>query len=334
MRPLLTSAWLLTVLWGCAASNGYGAASSGSGLHRLTSAGGSPGASTGSSSGSVASTSGGSGSGSAGATGGTTGAAAVQSEVLPDGGCPPEGYRFTPTDCGPGLVEEIWNLVAVPGGGPVADTQVADITDLSRTAVSDACGYFHFCVDAGTRLAFSVSPAGFISELSPYIQLTSLNSQNVDAPGLSVVSQTNEMIAASIAGNFDATRAFIFAYIVDNEVQLAIGPCSDISGWTFSVATQDGGAVDAGVVYLSGLGASQLTSTDRSGVAFLYNIDPTLQTVVLSATPPARLLLPDGGVACVPVDAAYPYNMAGPTLPLRASFGSIAPYLISTPQGG
>lgn len=325
---LLPPFGLVFCLMGCVATEGFGV--SGTGSHRAPSTGGSPGAGASSGGHAAGSTSG------SMTTSGTSGGLAPtgpQSDILPDGGCPAVGYRFAPSDCAAGLVEEMWNLVEFPGQTPVANTTVTDITDPSRTAISDACGYFYFCVDAGTRFAMSLSQPGLASELSPYIQ-PGANSLNISAPGFITLSSTTAMQLSSLFQNYNASLSYIFTNVIDNEPDPDAGICADLTGWTFALTTLDGGTVDAGLIYLAGLGPSQTPSTTNAGIAMFYNVDPSLQTVVVNATPPARLLLPDGGAACVPIDWSFPFNMVGPALPLQASFGSVAPFIVAPPLGG
>ena len=104
------------------------------------------------------------------------------------------------------------------------------------------------------------------------------------------------------------------------------GGCGDLSGWHFWVTDVDGGLIDAGVGYTSGLAIANGTVTTGTGIALIYNLEPAVQNVRLLATKVADAL-PDGGTLCPNVPDTPSFQMIG-TFPVRGEAFTVAPYVV------
>ena len=246
----------------------------------------------------MGSTSGGSTSGVGSTTGSTTGQSCGTAWV--------EGYYdggYLPTECGAGLVELKGRIVDSYTSDPITQSfTVADIfTNLAGSTAP--CGVYWFCVDAGTRLTPEFQVPGYVPTEVATVVVESNGSEIPGRGGLPVVQKSDIMLfqEQSYEPAFDPNQAVIYTYLRPGS-----GACASAAGWTYLIRDLDGGLVDAGALYLSGLQFVQGGATTDSEITILYDIDPNVRSVQLTLVPDAGL--GDGGSPCPNLGDLAPYE--------------------------
>ena len=336
----LSLAAVVVLVAGCPAGSSY--VTEGTGARRGTTGAVAQGASSNTSSGGSIGTTASSGTSTGTATGtSSTGTTSGSSGVydpfagatLDSNGCPLEGERLDVNPdagaCEDGQLELLWNLVDFCAGAESnqsvpppanANLRVSSLYD-ETPIVSHPCAYYHACLDPQTPFAFQVTGDNYLETISPNFALTQ-SEQYEDAPGMFLFcTELSSNVSVGLNPTLGTVAATVFH--LDPEPD---GGCGDLSGWHFWVTDVDGGLIDAGVGYTSGLAIANGTVTTGTGIALIYNLEPALQNVRLLATKVADAL-PDGGTLCPNVPDTPSFQMIG-TFPVRGEAFTVAPYVV------
>lgn len=165
---------------------------------------------------------------------------------------------------------------------------------LSGSVTTAADGAFIFCEPPGLPFTPSLTATGYSTIYYPELQA------NVDA-SFSFIEMISDAFIGVLEGfGMNPNLGSILVHMSSST------SCPDPSGWTFTLAYPDGGAVSDGGYSLSYLGATDipqqgLTVTGSSGTAFFANLD--LSTTNYFAIQASK---PDAG-SCAPsfVSAFY-----------------------------
>ena len=229
------------------------------------------------------------GTGTSGVTTGTATAGSASTGTSSTGGttgrfaCP-----NTLTDCASGQVEfltQVWDpVLQAPVTRPV---QMTDLDNEQLTATSDTNGILRFCATPGLLFAPQLIASGYTPTI--YNDTVLATSDCTRQIPLNDDTFWQEVVSA-LPSDYDTSLATIVVTISN-----AVGFCSP-SGWAVSAEQADGGLLDAGLVYISGLSIEAgATSTSASGSAILYNLDPNASDVQVIGT---QVIVEDGGAVC------------------------------------
>ena len=252
-----------------------------------------------------------------GATGGTSTASSGSSSSTGAASTGTSGSSTSGTlpSCDAGI-QVAWQAESLCAMSPLgAGVVVTNFLDVSQTASTDSDGDFYFCLDAGTPLAFSVAQSGFLTSVSEVI----VANVSETLRGTELITYCNSVSQDIYAALATATPPFddnlaVAAVIIDSQ-----GVCSR-AGWQINLTLPDGGPLlGTGVAYFSGTDVDPTAlATSVEGGSLVYNIDPTLERVAISAV----LVDGGGGNSCTYVGAQPPFQLTG-LLPIQGP-GSIS----------
>jgi len=244
---------------------------------------------------------------------------------LGSNGCPLDDETVPMTECDAG-VEVVWNLVDYCANmtplAQGANVQISDYLDESVQPVVEDCGYVYACVPAGEPVVFLVQGPNYYTELSPSVLATG-NFEIPSDPGMYLFCSELALGLESLP-DFNPDLAVVAAQILP--VNASDGGCGVVSGWSLALTDVDGGALDAGLIFASGTGLAPGTVTTSYGLAIFYNVDPTVQNVLLVGNN-AGDDLSDGGTACPNLIGEQPYPFSA-QFPVKAEAFTDAPYVI------
>jgi hypothetical protein len=250
------------------------------------------------------------------------------------GGCPPADVPDPLDLCGAGQVELVANLVDfVSGEGPIScPITLTDVYNPALSATTDLCGYIRYCVAPGTQISFSAQVSGYIPMDFATVQLTQ-STQIPNRPGIPMANSGFLTVLKNLLPNADPSAAMVVIQVQpldptpSPEAGVDAQACADKAGWQLWLVDPQGDVVDAGLAYLVNdtLNPSAL-STDTTGYAFFYNLDPAAMTVQPRGLRP-RDLLSDGGVRCVNPEVGPPLELTG-SVPVSGSVLSVIPYVV------
>lgn len=277
----------------CSAPSPYGSVS-GTGRHGASTAAGST-----SGSGSSSGTTSGSTTGMGGATSGQgTTSGSTGSNCFPS----PLDAGFI--HCSENQAELFWTAFVFGSNVPIrtAGATVINALNPSELGTFDDCGDFYLCASPGEQVVLSFGGPNYFPTQSQQIAAD----RSVLLPDFLLMYPTavTELIGPQVP-DFDPTKAMVAANVESSR-------CPQ-PGWTLALSDMQGQAIDAGLVYINGSILQAGTATLGEGAALFYNLDPKLQTVVLSSQYTGSETL-DGGC----VNEASEYELTDVT-PVAAS---------------
>ena len=241
-----------------------------------------------------------SGASSSGGSTGTTGASCDDAWVTAwENG----GYLPVAGDCPTGQLELKGRLVNVCGYNGISTPPITvsftatDAFNPRIAAVTEPCGVYRFCVDAGQLLTPNFQVDGFFSQELATLDISSppTHLDNEGANGLNLLCNQLLNGLTAVTPALDPSLALV---IVSINVEAETAPCIDRTEWSFSLFGPDGGLVDAPYFFINSILPSQDDGgTGASGAQIFYNLDPNLGEVTVSGTRPNNTN-PDGGVSC------------------------------------
>lgn len=276
-RGLRCAPWLLIALGGGACSTGSPIGGTSTSVQHRGSASGTPGA--------AGSAGSGSGTGGASSSSGSTTAAG------PDSGCAPGQAQFTSTTddlCG-ALQNQMF------AGHPAIGVAVTTEPSFGPAVFSDQNGQFSLCVDEGVTFATFFDAGSAYAPMQ--LELQNLTSNQIFLAGFGGVTLICPSVLQVLQGklqSYDPAEASVVIGVtsISNEAQ-----CQR-QGWVVTATLPDGGAPSTPwpLVYIDYTGGVYTAGTTLGdGLAFVYNIDPSISSLRVSAQSI------DAGFGCAPV---------------------------------
>jgi hypothetical protein len=172
---------------------------------------------------------------------------------------------------------------------PIDGVQIATLAPYSATISADG-GYYTACLPPGEPATLQFSMPGYVTAYLAELNLTMelpFGANNVGMASM-LCSSAEQNFATEVTG-FDSDDAIVFSELLSIS---NIPPCGGVdgglAGWIFAAAPADGGMYDAGsweVAYIDASGTLEsIGSTLDDGEAVMFNIDPSVQYVTVTAS--------------------------------------------------
>jgi hypothetical protein len=219
----------------------------------------------------------------------------------PDSGtlpaCPAGSVTF------PGRVRDLCESFATGADVPLDGVEVSTLQPYSQTVTSDG-GLFVACIPNGM-------PATLVYRLAGYV--TSYNAEVLETTPLPAALKISLACNAGLNNYFQQLPQFnpklgmvYIAMASASDQPPCYDPDAGLSGWTFTATLPDGGLGDGGpwpTAYFDDTETLQsVSATFAGGKAMIFNIDPSVEYVVVQGTNP-RI-----GNQCPTVDAALGFT--------------------------